>query len=112
MASKYQLLIKGKDHFEKMWEWATTGNRSGAEHWLPIIDQTETWNPDHKPDGLWYGEFLKRTNYRRQRHCEQTSGWWDSLLTSYNSHIGEHNDNNFSMCDEWDSVASIKQYQY
>ena len=34
VASKYQILIKGKDNFEKMWKWATTGNRSDAEHWL------------------------------------------------------------------------------
>jgi hypothetical protein len=112
VASKYQLLIKGKENFEKIWEWATTGDRSGAEHWLPIIDQTETWNPDNKPDGLWYGEFLKRTNYRRQRQCEQTSGWWDSLFDTYDGHIEEEEDNHLSLCDEWYSFASIEQYQY
>lgn len=112
VASKYQLLIKGKDHFEKMWEWATTGNRSGAEHWLPIIDQTETWNPDHKPDGLWYGEFLKRTNYRRQRHCEQTSGWWGSLFETYDGHVEVDENSHLSVCDEWYSVAPMECDQH
>jgi len=112
VASKYQVLIKGKENFDKMWEWATTGNRSGAEHWLPVIDQTETWNPDHKPDGLWYGEFLKRTNYRRQRQCEQTSGWWDSLFDTYDGHVEGEEDNHLSLCDEWYSVAPMEYDQH
>ena len=111
VASKYQLLIKGKENFEKIWEWATTGNRGGAEHWLPIIDQTETWNPDHKPDGLWYGEFLKRTNYRRQRQCEQTSGWWDSLCDTYDGLVENQIDADYSTSKEWDTHVPSKHEQ-
>jgi len=111
VAGKYQMLIKGKDNFEKVWAWATTGDRVGAEDWLPVIDQTETWNPDHKPDGLWYGEFLHRTQYRRQRQCEKTTGWWESLFGTYDGLVENQNDVDYSTHDEWDAHSPSKHEQ-
>ena len=106
VASKYQVLIKGKGNFEKMWEWATTGNRSGAENWLPDIAQDETWDPSHKPDGLWYGEFLHRTQYRRNRQWEKTPGWWESLCSTYDQHSLQEPCNPSKEYDEWAQYAS------
>ena len=111
VAGKYQMLIKGKDNFEKVWAWTTTGDRTGAEDWLPAIDQTETWNPDHKPDGLWYGEFLHRTQYRRQRQCEKTTGWWESLFGTYDGLVENQNDVDYSTHDEWDAHSPSKHEQ-
>jgi hypothetical protein len=111
VAGKYQISIKGKESFETFWTWATTGDRTGAEDWLPVIDQTETWNPNHKPDGLWYGEFLHRTRYRRQRQCEQTSGWWESLCDTYDGLIENQSDVDYSTHDEWDAHGPSKHEQ-
>ncbi|MDC9720389.1 MAG: hypothetical protein PSN46_06635 [Gammaproteobacteria bacterium] len=111
VAGKYQLLIKGKENFEKVWAWATTGDRTGAKDWLPAIDQTETWNPDHKPDGLWYGEFLHRTQYRRQRQWEKTPGWWESLCDTYDGTIENQNNAGYSTGGEWADHALSTQEQ-
>jgi hypothetical protein len=109
VASKYQLLIKGKENFGKMWEWATTGDRTGAEDWLPVIDQTDTWDPNYKPDGLWYGEFLRRTNYRRHRRHEQTPKWWESLYSTYDQHSLQEPCDQSNEYDEWTQYASYSE---
>ena len=101
-------MIKGEDNFKQVWKWATTGDRTGAEEWLPEIDKTETWDPSYKPDGLWLGEYMKRTNYRRHRLWEKTPEWWESLCDTYDDEIKETECSNCSEYYEWSCAPDLE----
>ncbi len=79
VSSKYQILIKSKTAFDEFWAWATHAQKGEKCAWLPTISKDETWQPDNKPDSLWFGEYKKRIGLRRRRFCEVGAAWWQDI---------------------------------
>lgn len=64
VASKFQLLVKSRDHAREFWHWAA-GKKESAE-WLPEKPKADSWSPDApRPEGRWYHEFMKSMWCRR-----------------------------------------------
>jgi hypothetical protein len=64
IASKYQIILKGRAAFERFWSWAVA-HASINNDWLPDKGPGESYQPGGRPDTLWYAQF-KAIHYRRR----------------------------------------------
>lgn len=79
VASKYQVLLKGRAAFEEFIAWAKSPGHWLAKccEWLPEKYHGEGWLPGERPDTHWMNEFKTRHYYRRAlRHMP---GRWCDL---------------------------------
>ena len=66
VASKYQILLKGKHAFWLFLQWARTNDAGQVANWLPEKGPGEVWNPgETRPPCQWYAEFKERHYWRR-----------------------------------------------
>jgi len=66
VASKYQIMLKGKTAFYEFMNWATADKWSaGACPWLPEKGVGEVYREGERPDTQWFAEFKKRHYLRR-----------------------------------------------
>jgi hypothetical protein len=91
VSSKYQIVVKSKAAFDEFWNWATSAKTDKNCNWLPKITTDETWQPDNKPDSLWYGEYKRRIGLRRRNFCEVGQAWWSEIYELAESFIGPEN---------------------
>lgn len=78
VASKYQVLLKGRDAFYRFMQWAqSTLPTDQHPGWMPVKGQGETWRPgETRPRSAWYSEFKRRHYWRRAlRHMPQWTDW-------------------------------------
>ena len=66
VASKYQVLLKGKNAFYEFMNWAKSPQWSAAAcPWLPEKGPGEAYREGERPDSQWFAEFKDRHYYRR-----------------------------------------------
>lgn len=67
VASKYQILLKGKTAFYEFLNWAKSESQwsAGACPWLPEKGPGEAYREGDRPDSQWYAEFKKQHYFRR-----------------------------------------------
>lgn len=78
VASKYQLIIKGKEAFTEFMHWAwSPGHWQAPIEWLPEKGPGEAWRPGTRPDTQWYNQFKKRHYWRRACRAAARLAWTD-----------------------------------
>ncbi|CAA0081231.1 Uncharacterised protein [Zhongshania aliphaticivorans] len=67
VASKYQVLLKGKDAFRDFMAWARAGHHwpEAAVAWLPEKPMGEQYRDGERPDTQWFAEFKRQHYWRR-----------------------------------------------
>jgi hypothetical protein len=78
VASKYQILLKGKHAFYEFMNWANCEGKwsAGACPWLPEKGHGEAYRAGERPDSQWFAEFKQR-HYLRRSLRRMPRGWCD-----------------------------------
>ncbi|WP_261840922.1 hypothetical protein [Aliamphritea ceti] len=68
IASKFQILIKSKEHADEFLAWARSADKQSGNGWLPPKASGDAWDDNKpKPTGNWLSEFQFRM------HCERAT---------------------------------------
>ncbi|RLA39502.1 MAG: hypothetical protein DRR42_27115 [Gammaproteobacteria bacterium] len=67
VASRYQVILRGKEAFYEFMSWVRSPGRWLATvcPWLPEKGPDEQWIRGARPDSMWLAEFKKRHYWRR-----------------------------------------------
>lgn len=88
VATKYQVLIKGKEAFAEFMHWARSpGHWRAPIDWLPEKGRGEAWKPGERPDTQWYKRFKEIHYWRRACRAAARLAWseweWTQICQEY-----------------------------
>jgi len=107
IASKYQLMIKGKERFEEFRAWATSEETQPGNDWLPPKAEGDAWHPEKpRPDSNWYKEFQLRMFAKRAGRR-----FWGMPLSVYKQCIERAEDWEQGQAKQSEIFNSWVQYQ-
>ncbi|WP_412470536.1 rolling circle replication-associated protein [Halobacteriovorax sp. RT-1-3] len=110
IASKHQIILRNRDHFDEFWQWATLPRPQGDGEWLPGKSESDHYQPETKPEGGWLQEFQFRLHARKAARKFKGLG-----IEHYTRWIKQepHADNDpeapppwWSAWREWESIAA------
>ncbi|WP_299203331.1 hypothetical protein [uncultured Amphritea sp.] len=107
IASKYQLMIKGKERFEEFKAWATSQEMQPGNTWLPPKAEGDAWSPENpRPDSNWFKEFQFRMFAKRAARR-----FWGMPLSVYRQCIelvGDREQEQYEIFNSWVQYGGLE----